>query len=734
MRRIGFAVVLCLQLTVALRSLAADNTKLSGYVRQLVSRPQPARALTIPPVKGHTLMAFLHVDAASADEVCGKYGCQIYAQQGDILIAAIPVDCLGALSDHPSVHRIEASPSASLTMDTTAVVVGADKLHNPPAVLSHLPFTGEGVVVGLMDVGFDLTHPNFYDQTTTNYRIGAFWDQLSRDTIGSSLPVGRDFVGYDAVRAHLHSTDGLKQTHGTHTLGIAAGSGYLSPYRGIAFDADLCLVSNAVSDDIEFIAPDDYYKYTSATDALGFKYIFDYADRQGKPCVASFSEGYPPYLDEDDYLYSAFLDSLTAIPGHILVASAGNEGVAKTYMEKPQGIEAAGAFLSASGENAQYRIKADSPFTMSVYVYGENVTNRELHFRSESLLPDSTQYDMIVSGSDTCTVIFDCYLSDFSPMPVYNITFIANKPLSQFPHIALAIEGIDCHAELYGSSIYALTNRATDVRWNAAETSHNIHAPACFPAVIAVGSTVHRTGFTNYKGQYRDYSSGRTIGRRSPYSSTGPAMTGALKPNVMAPGDNVISSYSSYYIEANPDANDINSDVEHFQFGDRTYAWNANTGTSMACPVVAGTIALWLQAKPDLTPQEVMEALRHTCRRPDPSLPYPNTEYGYGEIDAYRGLLHLLGMDKIESISHRQLKALRITIQDGTLQLHTDRLPSVPFHVSIYGLGGASVYQTTIQPGISQTSIPQLSAGVYAIQVTANGHPDFCGSQVCIVK
>lgn len=735
MRRIGIVIHLCLLFIMASRSLAADNAKLSSYVKQLVARTQPtaSRALTTAPANGSTLMAFLRINEVCVDEICSQYGCQIYARQGDIIIASIPINNLSALSDHPSVHRIEASPSASLTMDTTAIVVGADRLYNSQAAFSNYPFTGQGVVIGIMDVGFDLTHPNFYNQIATNYRIGAFWDQLSRDTVGSTLPVGRDFIGSDAIRAHLRSTDGLIQTHGTHTLGIAAGSGYQSPYRGIAFDTDLCLVSNVVSDDIELIDSADYYKYTSATDALGFKYIFDYADRQGKPCVASFSEGYPPYLDEEDGLFAAFLDSLTSIPGHIIVASAGNEGYAKTYMEKPRGIDVAGAFLQVSKESAIYRIKADGPFSMSIYAYSEQTLSHELHFHTESIQPDSSLYDTFIFGNDTCIVIFDGYPSSFGPDSVYNVAFIANKPLSQLPHIALVLEGTDCHAELFGSSTYALTNHTTDLRWNAAESSHNIHAPACFPSVICVGSTVHRTGFTNYKGQYRDYSSGRTIGQRSPYSSTGPSMTGAQKPDVMAPGDNVISSYSSYYLEANPNASDINSDVEHFQFEDRTYAWNANTGTSMACPVVAGVIALWLQAKPDLTTKEVIKALSHTCRQPDPSLVYPNTEYGHGEIDAYHGLLYLLGIDKFESVSHYQPKNLRITIRDGVLRLDTDYQPSVPIHINIYNLGGTNVYQTTIQPGISQAFIPPLTAGIYAIQADCDSL-NFCGSQLVTIK
>ena len=101
---------------------------------------------------------------------------------------------------------------------------------------------------------------------------------LSADTIGSTLYVGADYTSEEALLQYAHSRDGLIQTHGTHTLGSAAGSGYNSPYRGVAPGSDICLVSNAVSEDIIFIDSVDYEKYTYATDALGFKYMFDYAD------------------------------------------------------------------------------------------------------------------------------------------------------------------------------------------------------------------------------------------------------------------------------------------------------------------------------------------------------------------------------------------------------------------------------------------------------------------------
>ena len=64
----------------------------------------------------------------------------------------------------------------------------------------------------------------------------------------------------------------------------------------------------------------------------------------------------------------------------------------------------------------------------------------------------------------------------------------------------------------------------------------------------------------------------------------------------------------------------------------------------MACPAAAGIIALWLQANPNLTPDDVKATFAATCMPPEADLEYPNNSYGYGLIDAYAGLLEILGL------------------------------------------------------------------------------------------
>ena len=723
-------------LVIATPDRAADYRKMSAHVRGMMIRQQvqpfASRGIGTARQSSRSLTAFVRIKPSEADDVWRQYDCKCHTQVGDIAIVSIPLSSLDALSDHPAVHRIEASPTGRLNMDTTAVIVGIDKLQpltiplplSFPAWLRQEPsnsFTGKGIVVGLVDVGFDLTHPNFYDSSVSASRIGAFWDQLSRDTVGSTLPIGRDFKGAD-LAAVQHSTDGFILSHGTHTLGIAAGSGYDSPYRGVAPDADICLVSNAVTDNIELIDSADYDKFTTAVDALGFQYIFNYADSLGKPCVISFSEGYPPYSDEEDSLYADFLGQLTG-PGRIIVSAAGNESVHKTFVEKPAGTPSAGAFIRSGNEQALYRIKTDGPIGLSVYAYQPAIaTTDSLQHLSTSLPVDSVITDSLFLGNDTLTVSYAKYASSFANDTIVLVYFSANRELSKLPGIALTLHGTETHAELYGSSSYSLTSNAVDPRWNNAVAGHNIHAPGCFSSVICVGATAHRLGFTNYKGEYKDYASGRTVGRLSPYSSTGSTITGLQKPDVVAPGDNIISSYSSYYLEQHPEASDISSDVAHFDFQGRTYAWNANTGTSMATPVVAGVISLWLQACPDLSREDIIGVLSRTCRQPDATLSYPNNQYGYGEINAYRGLLDILGIDRIEGLSTHQPLQAAFRLQGRTL--HVSGIDGGT--LSIYSVSGQLLQRTQLSADGS-VDLTALPPGLYAVQLSTSS-PSTTGS------
>ena len=90
------------------------------------------------------------------------------------------------------------------------------------------------------------------------------------------------------------------------------------------------------------------------------------------------------------------------------------------------------------------------------------------------------------------------------------------------------------------------------------------------------------------------------------YSGRGPTKIGTIKPDVVAPGYLINSTW-------------LNNSYKKI------------SGTSMACPHVAGTAALILQMHPDWSPSEVKMAIRETAV----DLGYSVTTQGWGRVDAY---------------------------------------------------------------------------------------------------
>ena len=673
---------------------------------------------------------FVQMKDGVDDEVLARYGCKKYAQLGDIAIVTISLDKVDSLSQQPEVLRVEANDKSHPTMDTVPSISHLLPLYEQTA--THPAFTGKGVVMGLMDIGFDLTHPTFYNDTSlSNYRIKAFWDQLAPHTERERFPVGCEWTTATDILSRQAATDGREQNHGTHTTGIAAGSGYNSPYRGVAWESDICLVANAVTEDTAFIDKADYYLYTTATDALGFKYLFDYADSQNKPCVVSFSEGYTPLMDNDDRLFSLFLSRLVG-PGHILVSSAGNECQSLTYFQKPLGVERSGSFIRVYHPRANYRMMADGHPVVSLTAYQEkDVVNKELRLPMDGeRWQNNLLVDTLFINNDTCAVSISRYQTPLiEGKTMYLINISANRNINALERIAMVIEGTDCEAEVFGSSTNSFGNYDTDVRWNAAEKSHNILAPGSFDAAITVGSTSHRLSFTNVNGDVINDTNDPEAGRLSWFSSVGPTIDKRTKPDVTAPGNYVISSLSSAYLEANPNATSY--DVEHFDLEGRTYVWGAFSGTSMSTPVVAGIIALWLQAKPTLTPDDIRGILQRTCLHPEEQLTYPNNLYGFGEIDAYKGLLDILGIDGIKELSHHQPQSVRVTARDGMLHLLFAQKPTEPVLLSIYATSGALLHRQWLTNATQEVvlPLPVKTSGIYAIQLTSKDK-SITGSQL----
>ena len=182
------------------------------------------------------LQAFIKVNDESAWEKLRASGCDIQTQIGDIATIAIPYDAVEAISQLAEIESIEAAQPMSLKMDSALKYANVLPLHEGEGLSS--PYKGKGVVVGVVDVGFEFTHPNFYSEDGEEFRIKYVWDQK----------INKEYRTEEEILAAHYSADADTGTHGTHVTGIAAGGGFGSLYKGVAPESDMAIVASTFKD------------------------------------------------------------------------------------------------------------------------------------------------------------------------------------------------------------------------------------------------------------------------------------------------------------------------------------------------------------------------------------------------------------------------------------------------------------------------------------------------------
>ena len=119
------------------------------------------------------------------------------------------------------------------------------------------------------------------------------------------------------------------------------------------------------------------------------------------------------------------------------------------------------------------------------------------------------------------------------------------------------------------------------------------------------------------------------------FSSRGTANGDAVGPDITAPGVNITASRAVNGINSTP--------TPRLDYP----AYATISGTSMAAPHVAGVVALLLEARPDLSFEQIHEVLTTTAdpmTRPDGSAYQPH-EVGAGYVDALEAIARVLDRD-----------------------------------------------------------------------------------------
>jgi minor extracellular serine protease Vpr len=570
-------------------------------------------------------------------------------------------------------------------------------------------FTGEDVLIGITDWGFDYTHPMFYDTLLQQTRILAAWDQYRQTgstpsgyAYGVELDTPSELFAAGTDTANIYSYN----THGTHVGGIAGGSGAGTEYRGFAFESQFLFATFLID-------------AASVIDA--FHWMKDKADAQEKRLVINMSWGlyYMGTLDGNSLLSQA-IGSL-ADEGVVFVSSAGNNGDSDLHIKKVFDNDSftsrinfypSGVVANLWGQSVTMWGEQNQPFQVAVDVYYSNNTLQASSPLYSTEMNGYLDSMLIVNVTGTNDTIF------------FNVSAENENPLNNRPNMRLRVKSVPAYlriilrsaatagtvhywnvAELttgVGNMGYAFTSYGTN--GIAGDSKYSIGEPTCSPDVISVGA---------YSSGYFASNGTPLGGSQASFTSEGPLYTEVMKPDISAPGVNVASSISSF-----TDAS--YTPVTSIEFNNTTYDFAKFSGTSMASPCVTGIVALMLDANPLLSPVQVKQIIKNTARLDNHTgaISAPgHPRWGMGKINAYAAVIAALNTVSIEELQANEWVIAYPNPASSTVQILTPENQSFD-EITLISSDGKRIIQPLQENAFDCSG---LQTGAYIIEGLVNG-------------
>ena len=593
-----------------------------------------------------------------------ELGAQIEGVLGDQLAISLPVDNVAQLSQLDGVVRIDAPRKPRLKTDKSREATGVSLLNGPTAT-SSVPLTGAGVTVCIIDGGIDFQHPAFKNADGST-RIKAVYSMVNENgreytcetTIPELGPVSYTLPGSVFDTPELIATlttDAAFEDHGTHTSSTAAGSMSPQGFCGMAPEADIVLVPFGLFGAGE--GEDDDDDDDSSLIPV-FDFLKSYVQQSGKPLVLSASLGSHGGPHDGT---SAMCEALDDISNYVIpVFSAGNEGAETNYIgfEFTATEPTMSTILAGLGQdlldpdvlNAEaevygfiYNVADDGQAALRLSLIDPNGTE-VLKWQSPMLsVGPNDEPQTIFLSSDDDDELGEVYEGDINisigSQEEGRIDFYVNYEgdiQGQYLPVLTVVAPEGAELNMWdeqnsfegGGAFVEGTSDCSASDWSSTES------------VISVGAYCANTICRSLSDNTYDINDQLSPGSDpvpegciAPFSSYGVMPNSVVQPTICAPGMNIVAAVNHY----NHTLTNLYSPDMLWQ----GFPYAPEEGTSMACPTVAGIVALWLQACPTLTVSDIRDVLLHSSDNDSNTATTP-VRWGYGKINAKAGFDYIL--------------------------------------------------------------------------------------------
>ncbi len=593
---------------------------------------------------------------------------------------------------------------------------------------------GKGVLVGIVDIGFQTDHPTFFNENGTAYRVKRFWNQASNSGNSPKLfPYGTLFATENSILQAIDD-DG---THGTHVAGISAGSGFQSPsniYAGVAPEAALAFVSiKYVNDTLKGSAKGDFL-VANPTILDGFDYLIKYADSIKYPITCNLSWGMHTGPHDGTSLFDLALENIVKQGsiwgekpfGRSIIGANGNDGKNNMHL-----------FLSLNNDTlhtlAMDRSRKNYP-TEDVYCdfwseLGTNVDvkvslvdslNHEiLSSPYFSMHQDQLVYNKLINGSDSIIYTLSFQKSYINNGKSNCLVSVQSSGAKRFIKLSFKGKGVvngwnsgrtydwtSGTFRSYINTLYPLNFKEGDEMSTLGENG------GTGKWITSVGAYTNRNEWVNFEGNVKSDKS-LNVGQLAAFSSRGPSIDGRIKPDVSAPGQLVGSAVHTRQVPGWIS----NETLYKTQYNGKDVVWALFSGTSMAAPHVNGVAALVLQVAPQLNSYEMANVLRLSALRDSFTTNDSNNNYGYGKVDALNAVKMALAMTNVSSLNKNENPIL--LYRDNKLIIKNLELINSTINLSIYDISGRVVFEGHSINGEFNTK-KNIPEGIYFYQLKGN--------------